>query len=913
MFDRWLTLGIRRQPLVLIFLAVVTLFTAFGLPKLVVDTGTDSLIPASDPARLIYERVANEFGTDNRTIVYIRDKNLWSPEKLSALEQLHHSLGGLEFVVKVSSLFSLHTVRGKDGKVDSSPLMSEAPDNQETADRIRSDALDNPLIVNNFVSDDGTVTALIVSIKEQRNVNDFNFRANQALESIIQPYQSVFEEIMQVGSPRINSELKASLLEDFRLLGPLSAIVLVASILFFLRSGFAAVIPLATSGLSILWTFGVMGWVGIPVNILSAMLPSLVIVIGSTEDTHMLASYFHNLSNKGTSSRKTAIDVMLKRMGLPLILTVLTTAMGFASNIFSNIELIQHFALASTFAIIANGIVTILLVPILLLRWGPMHNDIFQDIENVKGMPGVVTRIFNFSHERFPRLILVGTLIMCMFFIYFASKLYVTNDPLSYFPESRPLIQDAQRIHEDLSGIKIFFITLESEQEKAFQHPKNIQKLADIQTFMNKQAVFDRSISLADYLAFVNREFRQSKDGGLRLPESRELVSQYLLFFHRSDLDSYVSHDYSRANIVVRHHISDSHTLNRYIAELNDVIPHIVGPGMKTNIVGENLMINRAAENLLVAQVQSLGILLFVIFIIMSIMFTSFKGGIISLVPALIPIILMFGIMGLLDIPLNPGTAMVAVIAIGIAIDGTIHLFSRYNELCRRTSDYIGAVRTTVREEATPLVASSLALAFGFGVLLFSNFTVIAQFGALAAATMLFSIFANLLITPLIMTHVRLVGLHQILSIKIDKEVLENSPLFNGMSNYQRRKAILISEMNEFDADELLIKQDTSERSMYLLLTGEVDVIRRNDNEDLHLATLKPGQVFGEIGFIKETLRTADVKAKTPVSVLRFDYEKLRKDLKLFPNIIAKLNFNISCILGERLADVVESMGKKSR
>ncbi|TNF91729.1 MAG: cyclic nucleotide-binding domain-containing protein [Gammaproteobacteria bacterium] len=188
----------------------------------------------------------------------------------------------------------------------------------------------------------------------------------------------------------------------------------------------------------------------------------------------------------------------------------------------------------------------------------------------------------------------------------------------------------------------------------------------------------------------------------------------------------------------------------------------------------------------------------------------------------------------------------------------------------------------------------------------------IAQFGALAAATMLFSIFANLIITPLIMTHVRLVGLYQILAISVDKEVLENSPLFAGMSNYQRRKAILISELNEFEKGEKLIEQDTTERSMYLLLSGEVDVIRHDDGESLHLATLKSGQVFGEIGFIRETHRTADVQATTPVSVLRFDYEKLRKDLILFPNIIAKLNFNISCILGERLADVVETMGKKS-
>ena len=97
-------------------------------------------------------------------------------------------------------------------------------------------------------------------------------------------------------------------------------------------------------------------------------------------------------------------------------------------------------------------------------------------------------------------------------------------------------------------------------------------------------------------------------------------------------------------------------------------------------------------------------------------MFTSFKGGLIALIPAVIPIALMFGVMGYLDIPLNPGTAMVAVIAIGIAIDGTLHLLARYNELCRRTSNYEDAVTSSVNDEATPLIVSSIALAFGFGI-----------------------------------------------------------------------------------------------------------------------------------------------------------------------------------------------------
>ena len=904
MIMKMFLVGLNHRVAVTLFLVATTLLAATGLPKLEVDTGLDSLIPASDPSRLIYQQVMGEFGSDNKTIIYIKDDDLWTPEKLLILEGLHRKVERIKNVTRVDSLFNLHTIHGKDGKIESMPVLSEAPATVEEALAAKKRALANPLFIGNFFSDNGNVLAMIVSVINLEEDQDFSRKIHQQLEALLSENRGDFEKIIQVGPPRINAELKSRLFDDFKLLGPLSAVVLFISILFFMRSVLSAVIPVVTSVLTIIWTFGMLGWVGMPLNILSAMLPSLIIVIGSTEDTHMMAAYFRGLQNNVENSRDKAVHYMARHIGLPLVLTVLTTALGFSSNMFSNIGLIQHFAFASTFAMLANGVVTILVVPLLLSVYGPEKNiSVFDDKESDR-LPDRILKVFRYSQDNYPVSVLLFTAVMCVFFVYHASKLYVTNDPLSYIPSDSALIKDTKRIHDDLAGIKIFFIRLDTNKINAFQRPVNINKLVEIQRFMDKQGVFDQSISLADHLAFANREFR-GEYAEMALPETRQLVAQYLMFFHRSDLDSYVSHDYSRANIVVRHNINDSHTLNAYIDELQEVVRDIAGSGIKINIVSENLMVNQAAESLMVAQVKALTLLLVLIFLIMSVMFTSFRGGAIAMIPAIIPITMMFGVMGYLNIPLNPGTAMVALIGIGIAIDGTIHLLARYNELCRHTSDYIGAVNTAVKEEATPLIISSIALSIGFGILLLSNFTVVAQFGALAAVTMLFSIYANLLITPIIMTRVRLVGLYQIIGMTIDKKVLEESPLFKNMTNYQRRKAVLISELGEFEEGDLLVEQGTIGRDMYMILSGEAEVIRHDGNESRTLATLLPGTIFGEIGYIRETERTADVKALTKISVLRFDYERMQKDLKFFPNIVAKLNFNISYILGERLADMV--------
>lgn len=910
MNEHTLGFGLRHRWLTALLLTAISVLCALGLPRL--QTGTDftRLIADSDPDKLVYQRVAAEFGSDNRSLVYVRDPQLWSSAKLTALEDLHRALGALDFVEQVDSLYSLRSVRGQDGQVAARPILAEIPQTAEQVAQARADAFYNPFIERNYLSHDGNATALVVAVRPFNGNSTYEAWVNAELERTLEPFRGTFATLFQIGAPRIDSELNAALQRDLYLLGPVSAGVLVLTILIFLRSPSGALLPLLTAGMSILWTFGVMGWAGIQLNMLSAMLPSLIVAIGSTEDTHMVATFLRLLPRTGRGDRRGAVQAMLGKMGVPMLLTVATTVLGFASNAFSPISLIREFALISTFALLANGVITWLMVPLVLSLVGPVRSHLGGTEQAPGGLAGVLVRLFGATRQHFARGILVLTALLCAFFLYQAAQLQVSNDPLSYFKHERPLLQDVRQAEADLAGLKVFFVTLEAEDLKAFLQPENLAKLREIQDFIASQKVFDGSLSAADLLRLVNREFHDGNPRSFEIPRTRELVAQYLLFFHRNDLRPYLSNDYHRANIVVRYSISDSGTLNRHVTELKQAVRQIAGPEFKVHVVGENLMINAAADRLLLGQVYSLGVLLAVIFLLMSLMFTSFKGGLIAMIPGVIPIILMFGVMGLLDIPLNPGTAMVAVIAVGIAVDGTIHLLARYNELCRRTSNHEQAVHDTVVEESLPAVATALALALGFGLLLLSEFSVIAQFGALSAATMLFSIFANLLITPIIMTRIRLVGLYEILAMSVHHRVLEESPLFQDMSRYEVRKAILISETNEFAAGELLIAQGSRARSMYLILEGRAEVSWRAGDQTHHLAELTEGDVFGEIGFVREIERTADVRALTDVQVLRYDFETIRKGLRFFPGLVAKLNFNISRILGERLAKTIEAQRK---
>lgn len=452
-------------------------------------------------------------------MIYVRDANLWTPEHLGSLEALQRGLREVAHVARVDGLFNLRTVEGRRGRVDAQLLLDSVPETRDQALAARDRALANPMYRQNFFFADGYVTTLVVTLEEIEEQPGAAGRVFEGIEKVLAVHGGDFERVFQVGPPRISVELTRSLFADMVLLGPLAALVLIVAIVLFLRSAMAALLPVITSALTVIWTLGLLGWTGLPLNILSAMIQALIIVIGSTEDTHIVAAYFRGLAKGETveHTRLNAVHFMTRHMGLPLVLTVLTTTLGFASNLFSEI------------------------------------------------------------------------------------------------------------------------IALEGDHDRAFQEPANIVRVAGIQRFIERQGAFDSSLSIADHLAFVHREFA-GRFSALALPETRQLIAQYLLIFHRADLESYVSHDYRRANIVVRHNINDSHALNTRIRELEDVINHVASPELKVTITGENLLVNRAAENLLRGQVKALGILLVLIFLIMSAMFISFKGGAIALIPAVIPL-----------------------------------------------------------------------------------------------------------------------------------------------------------------------------------------------------------------------------------------------------------------------------------
>ena len=303
------------------------------------------------------------------------------------------------------------------------------------------------------------------------------------------------------------------------------------------------------------------------------------------------------------------------------------------------------------------------------------------------------------------------------------------------------------------------------------------------------------------------------------------------------------------------------------------------------------------------AQAQSLLMMVVTIFLIVSLLFVNLKAGLIAVLPNLLPVVVLFGVMGFAGIPLDSGTSMVAAIALGICVDDTMHFMARYHRQLRVHKEEFAALQATVNAEAVPIIATSVALAAGFITLATSSFIPIVHFGLLSAMVICLALLATFLLTPLLLSRTRLISAWDLLSIRLRRDCLQQCALFRDMKVWQIKKVLLVNEVREYLPGEIIIEQGQPGKKVFIVLEGRAEVRkRRADDTLMRLNTLAMGDTFGEVALLSKRPRTAQVRAVETTRVLGLSWDSIERLGKTFPHISVKLFRNLSAIVGDKLA-----------
>jgi diguanylate cyclase (GGDEF)-like protein len=309
---------------------------------------------------------------------------------------------------------------------------------------------------------------------------------------------------------------------------------------------------------------------------------------------------------------------------------------------------------------------------------------------------------------------------------------------------------------------------------------------------------------------------------------------------------------------------------------------------------------------------------LILVFAIMFLLFMSFKVGVIGMLPNCFPIIVSFGVMGWLGIPLSLATSLIASIAIGLAVDDTIHYLVCYNREFKRDLDKERALRETIQHVGRPIIFTTITISVGFSILMFSNFKPTAVFGLLMVITMFSALVADLILLPSLMLHVELVTIWDLLKLKLGKDPQKGIPLFDGLSRTQVHYILMAGALRTYEAGQVIMEKGEVSDSMYAVISGELDVVNVSDEARpdgasgirQFIARVRPGDVVGEMGMIRSCARSATVIASSFTELLEINKEMIKRLQWLYPPTAHRFFFNLMTMLCDRLEGLTESFLK---
>ncbi|MBF0265738.1 MAG: MMPL family transporter [Gammaproteobacteria bacterium] len=890
----------------LLALFLISILALTQVQNLVFNVSAESMMVKNDPAITLYNRAIETYGSDNLIMLYVEDKQLYTPNKLKQLKAFIEQIELIPQVKSTDSLFTLAHVKTVDGEVKSSPYLETVPDTIEAIEEIKKQALHNPFIANNLVSKNNNAMAINVYIKPGINTEEEQKLSEQIEQNLKQ--LSSFNNAYQIGNPFVLQSITNRLVTDMEEILPLSLAVLMITLGLTLRRAGGLFIPMVTASLSILWTFAMMAAFDIPVNVMTSIVPALLVIIGSTEDIHMMSEYYSGI-NLGRT-RKESIEKMAINMSTAITFTFLTTYIGFLSISLNNIEVLSQFGLVASTGLLFNFLITILFIPAILKLLGSQKSTGNRNNKNSEQsntlFENIAVSVYVFVQSR-KKLLLFSIIVISIICLYGTTLLKVNNSSLDYFDKHSEVRKRINTLQENLSGMETMSIILDSGIDGTFLKLKYLYEIQKIQEFLKDSKIADLSLSFVDYMSLINVAMEEDDSGDLYLPDDDNIVREYMFFVKKEHVKAYASFDYSQTRIFVRHQISSSYELNIALNKIQKFIDENIDPGLKVHITGNAILSTKASDYMARAQAESLILMTITIFIIISVLFFNFKAGLVAIVPNIIPIVVLFGVMGFFGIPLNTGTAMTAAIALGICVDDTMHFMVRYHHEIKKNINDSNILHNTVKNEATAILSTSVALAMGFAVMAVSSFPPIAHFGILSAFVIILALLATFVITPVMLSMTSLVSIWDMISLSINKEVLNNSPLFKNMSELQVRKTIALCQVNDYDKDVVVIHQGDEDNHFYVLLDGEVSVsIVDETGSRNYLNTLQSGEVFGEIAFSSRQTRTADVISDTKVSLLLFNVKSMSRIARLYPRVANTLLINLSFILGSRISSIFQ-------
>ena len=715
-----------------------------------------NLLPDDHPINLVYNDFLNTFGEEGNLIVLgIKDSSLFSVEKLNAWNKLSDSFKAYDAVESVVSIKDLPKLV-KDTinqKFSLSSFINDSISSTKEIDILKDELFNKYPFYDNFLFNNKTQTVR-TAIFLKKDIVNTAARKDFIINDLL-PKTEAFENASNMdvrisGMPYIRTINAQNIVDEIGLF--IMAALAVTSIIFFFffRSWRATFISLVVVCIGVMWTLGVIGGLNYEITVLTAIIPPLIIVIGIPNCIFLINKYQHEVKLHGNKVK--SLQRVITKIGNAILMTNLTTALGFATFILTESKLLKEFGIVASLGIISIFILSLLIIPI-LYSFLPFPKDRHLEHLNKRWIGGFINWIEQTVRHRHITIYIVALtlLIISIIGIY---KIKISGSLIEDMPQEAEFFEDIRFFEREFNGIMPLEIMVNTKQKNGVMKLPTLKRMNELEDLITEIPELSRPMSIVSLVKYSKQAYYNGNPLYYQLPTSQE--SSFILSYAKSStsnislLNNFVDSTGQYARITTFMKDVGTDRMERIEEalqnEINKVFPE---DRYEVTMTGKALLFQKGTKYLVNSLIISLSLAILMIALFMAFMFRSFRMVIISIIPNLLPLLITAGIMGYFGIPIKPSTILVFSVAFGISVDDTIHFLAKYRqELLANNWKIKTSVYGALRETGVSMFYTSIVLFFGFSVFTISSFGGTVALGALVSITLLFAMLSNLVLLP---------------------------------------------------------------------------------------------------------------------------------------------------------------------
>ncbi|TKD66594.1 RND family transporter [Flavobacterium sp. ASW18X] len=747
---------LRNRILILIAIVGTTIFLGTQWKNMRFSNTEASVLPDDHPETLQYNEFVSIFGQeDNAIVVAVQDSALFTPTFFNRWNKLSKQFQAIPEVSSVVSTQNLQELV-KDTTTSQftlKPLFKNPPKTQKEVDRIKTHLFEQMPFYQNllFNKETGTVRSVIYLDKEILNTNVRNEFILTDLENLVTNFENeTGMDIKVSGMPYIktwNSKIIIDEIGNFIL-----AALLVTSIIFFFffRSFRATFISMCVVVIGVMWAFGILGLLKYEITILTALIPPLIIVIGIPNCIFLINKYQQEVKKHGNQAK--SLQRVISKIGNATLMTNVTTALGFATFIILDSDLLKEFGIVASINIISIFLLSLMIIPIIYSFMAIPQEKHLKHLNKkwIDKFVGWMEKVVR-HHRIAVYFTAVAVLVISIIGIY---QIEITGSRIEDLPKEANFFKDIRFFEQEFKGVMPVEVVVDTKKKNGVLKLANLRRMDKIANEIEEIPELSTPVSVVNLAKYSKQAFYNGIPKYYQLPTSQE--NTFILDMAKNSsgnanlLESFVDSTGQVARMTTFMRDVKTPRMEEIEQDLLQSIAKIF-PSERFNvyITGKAILFLKGTKYLIKNLLISLALAIGLISIFMAYLFRSFRMILISLVPNLLPLVITAGLMGYLGIPIKPSTILIFSIAFGISVDDTIHFLAKYRqELVANKWQIKKSVYNALRETGVSMFYTSIVLFFGFSVFIISSFGGTQAMGGLVSATLLFAMLANLILLP---------------------------------------------------------------------------------------------------------------------------------------------------------------------